>query len=101
MKSGNDFSAINILPKDFKQTHRVLEFNIVDSHSGTDCRVRGFFARTMVSSKAKALSTGIIVGKKEEKSGEVLMFRPFSDGQQTKVFEVRIARWQHRCIIAS
>ena len=85
------FSAINILPKQFNQAHRVLEFNVYDSHGGCDCYVRGFIARTMVVTQAKANSTGLIVGTKAGESGEILMFRPFSGAQKEKVFEVNSA----------
>ncbi len=91
LMQSNGFSAINILPKQFNQAHRVLEFNVEDSHGGCDCYVRGFIARTMVDTEAKANSSGLIVGKKTDKSGEILLFRPFSGAPKDKVFEVSAA----------
>jgi len=88
LMQSHGFSAINILPKQFNQAHRVLEFNIYDSHGGCDCYVRGFIARTMVDTEAKANSSGLIVGHKTDKSGDVLLFRPFSGAPKDKVFEV-------------
>jgi hypothetical protein len=91
LMQSNGFSAINILPKHFNQAHRVLEFNVEDSHGGCECYVRGFIARTMVITEAKANSSGLIVGRKTDKSGEILLFRPFSGAPQDNVFEVSAA----------
>lgn len=88
----NGFSAIDILPKTFDQSHRVVEFKVDNSGGGTECRVRGFIARTFVDTKAEANSCGIIVGaRQDDTKGELLLFRPFF-GAQNEVREVRQQR---------
>jgi hypothetical protein len=87
------FSAIDILPKTFDQSHRVVDINFVDNSGGyMDYRVRGFIARTFVDTKAVANSCGIIVGARQDNTkGELLLFRPFF-GAQNEVREVRQQR---------
>jgi hypothetical protein len=83
------YSAINILPKNFDQRHRVVEFNVNDSHGGCECRVRGFIARTFVETNVEGNSCGVIVGTRQDASeGERLMFRPFFSAKKD-VLEVR------------
>jgi hypothetical protein len=87
----NGFSAINILPKGFNQHHRVVEFNVEDSHGGCECKIRGFIARSYVETKAQANSTGIIVGTSHDSSeGDVLLFRPFF-GCKQEIHKVRVS----------
>ena len=86
--SSSGYSAIDILPKNFDQRHRVVEFNVNDSHGGCECMVRGFIARTFVETKAETNSCGIIVGTRQDATeGERLMFRPFF-GASKEVHEV-------------
>lgn len=83
------YSAINILPKNFDQRHRVVEFNVNDSHGGGNCRVRGFIARTFVETKVEGNSCSVIVGTRQDASeGERLMVRPFFSAKKD-VLEVR------------
>lgn len=85
------FSAINILPEQYNCDHRVLEFKVEETHGATDCYVRGFIARTVIETQAKTNSTGLIVGTKTDKSGTLLLFRPFSGAQSQQVLEVKSA----------
>jgi hypothetical protein len=80
MKSSGDF-AIDILPKPFDQSHRVIEFNVNSTGIGANCRVYGFIAQSFIETKALANSCGIIVGTRQDATkGEILSFRPFSVG---------------------
>ena len=87
------YSVINILPKKFDQSHRVVEFNVdTVSNGGGDCWVHGFIARTFVDTKAGTNSCGIIVGtKQDDTKGEKLLFRPFF-GAQNEIHEVQQRR---------
>jgi hypothetical protein len=84
LRSSGD-SAIDILPKTFDQSHRVIEFNVNDTlgsgGGASNCRVHGFIAQAFYDTKGLANSCGIIVGTRQDSTkGEILSFRPFSVG---------------------